>query len=121
MTENHALVLGASGLAGWAVVNELLSNYPTPGTFRKFTAVVNRPLNIEDYFWPAQSADRPDLELVSGVNLLNGSTEEFTSFLKDKLKDIQTVTHVYYFGEHPQIENTLEQLPHILRSIQAGR
>lgn len=55
------------------------------------------------------------------MSLLNGSTEEFTSFLKDKLKDIQTVTHVCYFGEHPQIENILEQLPHILRCIQAGR
>ncbi|KAK7701782.1 hypothetical protein SLS57_011622 [Botryosphaeria dothidea] len=108
MTENHALVLGASGLAGWAVVNELLSNYPTPGTFRKVTAVVNRPLNIEDYFWPAQSADRPDLELVSGVNLLNGSTEEFTSFLKDKLKDIQTVTHVYYFAYKQEDDWTVE-------------
>ncbi|KAK0647305.1 Short chain dehydrogenase sirS [Lasiodiplodia hormozganensis] len=98
MSENHALVFGASGLAGWAVVDELLSNYPAHGTFRKVTALVNRPLKLEDSWWPAPSPDRPELELIAGVNLLNGSVEEFTAFLKDKVKGVDTVTHVFYFA-----------------------
>ncbi|KAL1615234.1 hypothetical protein SLS54_009165 [Diplodia seriata] len=95
MSGNHALVFGASGLAGWAVVDELLSNYPAPATFRKITALVNRPLKLEDSWWPTPSPDTPDFELVTGVNLLN---EEFTAFLKDKVPDIDTVTHVFYFA-----------------------
>ncbi|KAL0261344.1 hypothetical protein SLS55_002774 [Diplodia seriata] len=95
MSDNHALVFGASGLAGWAVVDELLSNYPAPATFRKITALVNRPLKLEDSWWPTPSPDTPDFELVAGVNLLN---EEFAAFLKDKVPDIDTVTHVFYFG-----------------------
>ncbi|KAL1645015.1 hypothetical protein SLS58_004086 [Diplodia intermedia] len=95
MSGNHALVFGASGLAGWAVVDELLSNYPAPATFRKVTALVNRPLKLEDSWWPTPSPDTPDFELVTGVNLLN---EEFTAFLKDKVNDIDTVTHVFYFA-----------------------
>ncbi|KKY20354.1 putative sirq protein [Diplodia seriata] len=95
MSGNHALVFGASGLAGWAVVDELLSNYPAPATFRKITALVNRPLKLEDSWWPTPSPDTPDFELVAGVNLLN---EEFAAFLKDKVHDIDTVTHVFYFA-----------------------
>lgn len=103
MSGNHALVFGASGLAGWAVVDELLSNYPAHGTFRKVTALVNRPLKLEDSWWPAPSPDRPELELIAGVNLLNGSVEEFTAFLKDKVKDVGAVTHVFYFGQYRNI------------------
>lgn len=89
----HALVFGASGLAGWGVVDQLLSNYPFEGTFSKVTALANRPLNVEDSYWPSPSL--PKLNLVSGINLTSeGFAHEFAS----KVEDLGSVTHVFYFG-----------------------
>ena len=96
---NYALVFGASGLAGWAVVDQLLDNYPAEGTFSKVTAVVNRSLSLASSYWPSPSPSRPSLDLVSGVDLLaKGTTEEFLALLKEKVQDIAHVTHVFYFG-----------------------
>jgi nucleoside-diphosphate-sugar epimerase len=94
---SHALVIGASGLIGWAVVNQLLQPYPSTSPFRKVTALVNRPLSLEDSCWPDHAPERPDLALASGVNLLYGD-EELTKLLRDKVADIESVSHVYYFG-----------------------
>ncbi|KAJ7618488.1 hypothetical protein FB45DRAFT_168411 [Roridomyces roridus] len=91
----HALVFGASGLAGWGVVSQLLANYPAKGTFSRVTAVVNRPLSVADSLWP--TTDSPTLELVTNVDLTKGSVQEFTLHLKEKVEDIATVTHVFYF------------------------
>ncbi|KAJ7124438.1 hypothetical protein C8R44DRAFT_703904 [Mycena epipterygia] len=91
----HALVFGASGLAGWGVVEQLLENYPAEGTFSKVTAVVNRPITIADSLWPTPAS--PTLDLVTNINLTEGTVEEFTALLKEKVKDISAVTHVYYF------------------------
>ncbi|KAJ7775665.1 hypothetical protein DFH07DRAFT_87802 [Mycena maculata] len=91
----HAIVFGASGLAGWGVVEQLLENYPAQGTFYKVTAIVNRPMSIADSSWP--TPDSPALDLVTHVDLSEGSVEDFTALLKEKVKDIATVTHVYYF------------------------
>lgn len=95
----HALVFGASGLAGWGVVDQLMENYPTEGSFSKVTALVHRPLTITESYWPSPSASRPALELVSNINLTEGTVEEFTALLKEKVKDIANVTHVFYFGQ----------------------
>lgn len=94
----HALVFGASGLAGWAVVDQLLENYPAEGTFSKVTALVNRPLSVAESYWPSPSPSRPKLELVCNVNLAEGRVEEFTALLKEKVEDIGNVTHAFYFG-----------------------
>ncbi|KAJ7499912.1 hypothetical protein FB451DRAFT_1074226 [Mycena latifolia] len=91
----HALVFGASGLAGWGVVEQLLENYPSKGTFSKVTAVVNRPMSVADSFWP--TPESPTLELVTNVNLTEGTVETFTALLKEQVKDIVAITHVYYF------------------------
>ncbi|KAF7354594.1 Sirq protein [Mycena sanguinolenta] len=91
----HAIVFGASGLAGWGVVDQLLQNYPTKGTFSKVTAVVNRPISVAESLWPI--TDSPAFGLVTGINLAKGSVETFTALLKEKIHDISTVTHVYYF------------------------
>ncbi|KAJ7683852.1 hypothetical protein B0H17DRAFT_985650 [Mycena rosella] len=91
----HALVFGASGLAGWGVAEQLLENYPTKGTFSKVTAVVNRPMSVADSLWP--TPESPTLDLVTNINLTEGTVETFTALLKDKVKDIASVTHVYYF------------------------
>ena len=94
---NHAIVFGASGLAGWGVVDQLFSNYPSPGTFAKVTAVANRPLNIVDSFWPSPSPSRPILEIVSGIDLAKGADDDFPSLLEKSIQDVSTITHVFYF------------------------
>ncbi|KAF2790625.1 hypothetical protein K505DRAFT_311066 [Melanomma pulvis-pyrius CBS 109.77] len=93
--KNHALVIGASGLIGWAVVNELLSS--SSSSFSHITALVNRPLKLEDSFWPAETADGPRISLVSGVDL-SSSDEEFENGLKDKVLNLESVSHVFYFA-----------------------
>lgn len=98
-TPAYAIVFGASGLAGWAIVDQILKNYPKEGTFSKVTALVNRPLEISETFWPDSSPTRPDLNLVSGINLAHGSIESFTALLKERVSDISTVTHAFYFGQ----------------------
>ncbi|KAJ7733330.1 hypothetical protein B0H16DRAFT_1426787 [Mycena metata] len=92
----HALVYGASGLAGWGVVEQLLENYPMKGAFSKVTAVVNRPISIADSLWP--TPESPTLDLIAGINLAEGSVEDFTALLAEQVNDIATVTHVYYFA-----------------------
>lgn len=43
---------------------------------------VNRPLSVADSYWPSPSLSRPQPDLVSGVNLAEGTVEEFTASLK---------------------------------------
>jgi hypothetical protein len=85
----------ASGLIGWSVVNQLLQA-SSRQQFRQISALVNRPLDLENTFWPTPSPDRPELELISGANLLC-SDEEFQSFLKANIADVTSISHVYYF------------------------
>lgn len=97
---NHAVVYGASGLIGWAVVDELLRS-AQPVLFSNVTAVTNRPLKASESFWPEKS-HQPDLQLVSGINLRHGNGTELADSLKKVVKDIETVTHIYYLGMSPQ-------------------
>ncbi|RDW60201.1 hypothetical protein BP5796_11807 [Coleophoma crateriformis] len=101
MTKNHALVFGASGVAGWGVVEQLLEDYPIKGTFSTTTALVNRPLTFEESRWPGPSPDRPELDIVSGIDLTEGSPEDFAAVLKSKVKGIAEITHVYYYAYKP--------------------
>lgn len=94
--ENHALVFGATGLLGWAVVDQLLSGYPNAGSFSRVTAVSNRPVKASDTMWSSGSSGSPELQLVSGVNLQEDHVEEQ---LREKVVAMDTVTHVFYFGE----------------------
>ena len=90
---NHALVIGASGLIGWALVNELLSTSLSP--FTHVTALVNRPLVLEESFWPSEGSSK--ISLVSGVDL-SSSDEEFERVFREKVKDVESISHVFYFG-----------------------
>ncbi|KAF4993241.1 hypothetical protein FGRMN_6605 [Fusarium graminum] len=109
MSENHALVFGATGLIGWAVVNQLLSAYPAPQTFASVTAVSNRPVDESRTFWPETSCE---LQLVSGVNL---QVDDVTGQLKDKIDGIERITHVFYSVFAPHDENHEEE-----RNINCG-
>ncbi|KAL8833218.1 MAG: hypothetical protein Q9170_004413 [Blastenia crenularia] len=93
----HALVFGASGLIGWGIVDQLLSNYPTEGTFSKVTALVNRPFEIKDSFWPEQSSAIPELQLVSGINLTEATVESLTKQLSIYVHGLKDATHAFYF------------------------
>lgn len=94
-TRKHALVFGASGVSGWAVVNQLLQDYPSPGTWSKVTALTNRPLTFETSQWPTTNK----LEIISGLNLLEKAQETFEEQVKSRITDITTVTHVFYYGK----------------------
>lgn len=94
---NHAIVFGASGIIGWSAVNQLLSAFPSPGTFSKVTAVTNRPVPESELHWPQPSPDQPRLQVVSGVNLLD-ETADLAGQLREKVTEAEQITHVFYFG-----------------------
>lgn len=97
MAQNHAVVIGASGLIGWGVVDELLSQDSlAPGIFGRVTTIVNRPIKGDDTFWPDQHPSQPKLLMVDGVNLMD--EEKVIATLRDKIPDAETITHVFYFG-----------------------
>ncbi|KAJ6164281.1 hypothetical protein N7470_002953 [Penicillium chermesinum] len=97
--DHHALVFGASGVTGWSIVDSILRGYPTPETFRRVTALTNRPLSPEAAQWPSSEK----LKLVSGIDLLQDSHS-----CGERVPDIETVTEVYFFAyamdPNPEIE-----------------
>ncbi|KAH6974259.1 hypothetical protein BKA56DRAFT_591114 [Ilyonectria sp. MPI-CAGE-AT-0026] len=106
---NHAIVFGASGLIGWAIVDQLLSAYPGPGSFSKVTAVTNRPLDLNDSHWPKPEPERPDLQLVSGIDLCHGDGSILAESLRQVVNDIATVTHIYYLV-FTAVEDDIEEV-----------
>jgi hypothetical protein len=87
----RALVFGASGITGWAIVQEALK-YPSPRTFDKVIGLTNRPLRKSEALLPEDGR----LELYSGVNLSGGASKVEASL--KKIDGIQGVTHVYFCG-----------------------
>jgi nucleoside-diphosphate-sugar epimerase len=92
MAEKHALVFGASGITGWAIVNELLTNHPDAQRFTKVTAVTNRPFPAHISRWPKSSK----LDIVSGIDILKGDQNDLDREMKRDIKGISAVTHVYF-------------------------
>jgi hypothetical protein len=88
----NALVFGASGITGWAIVKTALE-YPSPTTFSRVIGLSNRPLTLEESFLPAD----PRLSLKSGVDL-SGNVETIVEALRT-IGDIEKTTHVYFTGE----------------------
>lgn len=89
-----ALVFGASGVTGWSFVNEILNDYPAENVWKRVHALTNRPLSQEQSQWPSD----PRLNIVSGIDLLEGTQEELESTLKERIPDVSEVTHVYYLA-----------------------
>ncbi|KAJ4988909.1 sirq protein [Stagonosporopsis vannaccii] len=87
---SHALIFGASGISGWAILNEI-TTYPTPETFAKITGLSNRPLTLEQAYLPQD----PRLNLVNGVDLTK-SVSEVVQMLKEKVQDAHTISHVFF-------------------------
>src|ERR1700742_3964066 len=92
--QNHALVFGASGITGWAIVNTILNGYPAESAFTKVTALTNRPLPAQVAQWPKSSK----LQVFSGLDLLTGNQSLLEATMKERIPGIETVTHVYFFA-----------------------
>ena len=91
---NHALVFGATGIQGWAVVNQILKGYPSENAFDKVTALTNRPIT-EEMLWP----ESKKLQIVSGINLLTEKgLEGLEKEMTERIPDVDTVTHMFFFG-----------------------
>ncbi|KAK2807560.1 hypothetical protein FQN50_005428 [Emmonsiellopsis sp. PD_5] len=99
----HALVLGASGISGWAFVNQLLHDYPRSGTWAKVTGVTKRPMNAEEIsYWPRDDDDQGRrLQLLSGVDFADDTEEEVRGKFVAGDADVEMVTHVYYLVSPP--------------------
>ncbi|KAH7269019.1 uncharacterized protein BKA55DRAFT_498491 [Fusarium redolens] len=89
-----ALVFGASGVTGWSFVNEILNDYPEPNIWKRVHALTNRPLSLQQSQWP----NDPRLNIVSGIDLLNGSQEELEAGIKSKVDKVEEITHAYYLA-----------------------
>ncbi|KAG9240196.1 hypothetical protein BJ878DRAFT_311979 [Calycina marina] len=89
-----ALIFGASGVTGWAFVNEILNDYPKKGIWKNVHAMTNRPLKKEASEWP--NDDR--LEIVSGIDLLKDGQSDLERELTQHVENIKDVTHVYYLA-----------------------
>lgn len=90
--ELNALVFGASGITGWAIVKMALE-YPTSTTFSRVIGLTNRPLTLDDSFLP----EDPRLSLIVGIDL-SGDLESTVVALK-RVEGIERTTHVYFTGE----------------------
>jgi hypothetical protein len=86
---HHALILGASGITGWAIMKATLS-YPSNDTFERVTGLTNRLLSIEDALLPNDSR----LQLYAGLDL-SKETSEILEYLM-KIDGIGETTHVYF-------------------------
>lgn len=93
-TNNHALIFGASGITGWAIVNAILNEYPSPNVFNRVTALTNRPLPREVAQWP--SSDK--LQVISGLDLLRGDQAMLEGEMTRRVPGIETATHAYFFA-----------------------
>lgn len=101
----HALVLGASGISGWSLLNQARV-YPTPTTFARITGTTNRPFTLEQAHIPQD----PRLQIASGIDFTK-SVDTVAKALKDKIPDIASVSHVFYTGRsHLHILKTAERV-----------
>ncbi|KAJ5177783.1 uncharacterized protein N7500_000482 [Penicillium coprophilum] len=89
-TGKHALIFGASGISGWALLNQALQ-YPTPTTFSRVTGLSNRPWSIKDAYLP----DDDRLNIVSGIDLTQ-SVDVVKAQLKEKVEEVESVNVVIF-------------------------
>jgi len=90
----RALIFGASGVSGWAMVNEILEDYPKQDIWGGVVALTNRPLSLEQSQWPRDSR----LSIVSGIDILAGSQQDLEKSLRDRVPHIESITHMIYLG-----------------------
>jgi nucleoside-diphosphate-sugar epimerase len=84
----HALVFGASGITGWAIMNNALM-YPSPNTFERIVGLTHRPLSAAE----SQLPQVPRIELYSGIDL---SKRDTIIQKLQEVREIEKITHVYF-------------------------
>ncbi|KAK0777664.1 hypothetical protein LTR75_015888 [Friedmanniomyces endolithicus] len=84
----QALVFGASGITGYALLKQLLV-YPTPTTFSRVIGLTRRSLRTD----VAQLPDDHRIELYSDLDLTD---REQTLFHLQHIPGIKETTHVFY-------------------------
>lgn len=88
-----ALVFGASGITGWAIVREALQ-YPSPTAFSRVIGLTNRPMDPSQFLLPDDSR----IHFASGIDL-TGAVNKVVDELSG-VPGIEDVTDVYFAGEN---------------------
>ncbi len=88
----HALILGASGISGWGILNQI-STYPNATYFTRITGTTNRPLSLKKARITADSR----IKLVSGIDFTK-PVEEVAELLKNTVPSAESVSHVFFTG-----------------------
>ena len=60
--------------------------------------MLNRSVPEAELHWPSEGPDRPQLQIVSGIDLLQGTGDDLAQQLKEKVNGVEQITHVFYFG-----------------------
>ena len=89
-TMAHALILGASGISGWSLLNQA-QEYPSKTAFARITGTTNRPFSLKR----AQIPDEERMLLVSSIDFTK-TVDDVAAALKTKIPDVETVTHVFF-------------------------
>lgn len=84
-----ALVFGASGITGWAILNEAVS-YPSRDTFSRIIGLTNQPTSSNELYLPTDER----IILASGVNLM--SDVDIVAEQLKKIAGIENVTDVFF-------------------------
>ncbi|PQE20569.1 3-oxo-Delta(45)-steroid 5-beta-reductase protein [Rutstroemia sp. NJR-2017a BBW] len=115
MSPRQALIFGASGISGWAIVREALQhkgptdrNSKSKPTFDRVIALSRSPLN-ESEFLITKDITIKRLVLHSGIDL--GQAEDADILFKN-IEGIEKTTHVYYaaYGGHGTNLSTLKKI-----------
>ncbi|EMD00187.1 hypothetical protein BAUCODRAFT_367934 [Baudoinia panamericana UAMH 10762] len=85
---SQAIVFGASGISGYALMKEL-TRYPTPTTFSRIIGLTHRPLKKEISLLPEDER----LELYSDLDLLDRNK---TLLQMQHIPGVEHTTHVYF-------------------------
>ncbi|EOA86666.1 uncharacterized protein SETTUDRAFT_153465 [Exserohilum turcica Et28A] len=114
-----AIVFGASSVTGWSFVNEILSDYPAKGVWKRVHALSNRPITLAQTQWP----DDPRLNMVPGIDLLAHSQESLEKELAKALPDVSEVTHVYYLAYkagldvHKEMDEVMDMFTKAVKAV----
>ncbi|KAI7153927.1 hypothetical protein KC349_g8017 [Hortaea werneckii] len=108
----HALIFGASGISGWALLSQLRT-YPTSTAFSRITAITNRPYSLQQ----AQVPQDDRIVIASGVDLRK-TPEQVAEAIRSKVSDAETVTHVFFaaYIQEDNYEALSKTNEHLLRA-----
>ncbi|KAM3086304.1 hypothetical protein ACMFMG_000440 [Clarireedia jacksonii] len=115
MSVRQALIFGASGISGWAIVREALQHrHPTEvqeetkPTFDRVLALSRKPLGESEFLLTKDLTDKR-LVLHSGIDL--GEAEDAHILFKN-IEGIEKTTHVHYaaYGGHGSDFPTLKKI-----------